>query len=350
MERRGTSRQWITLLLCSMCSAMGSGTALIVLEKVSMFFYCAPTSGESEGRSGRAIRRINLISTLWKSWFVRWRSKTVVAPLSGVRKIGFSTPKISIVTPSYNQNLFVKETIESVLSQDYPNLEYIIIDGGSADGSVKTIEDYIDRLSYFKSEKDRGHGEALNKGFRQSTGEIMAWLNSDDKYMPWTFKTVASIFAEHPEVNWLVGTNGWWNDKGALVDAKNVYKNAHDYLRGDFSWIQQESVFWRRSLWEQAGGSINEDYKFMVDGELWTRFFQLEPLYHAHCLLGGYRFHSSNRARENHQACLDEMHKAITPMRVKMSEAIKTIPDEYRVLIYDQPSSSWKKFVTSRNT
>src|SRR5262245_25856999 len=96
--------------------------------------------------------------------------------------------KISIVTPSFNQARFVEQTLKSVLDQNYPALEYIVIDGGSSDGSREIIEKYRPRLSYFVSEPDRGHGHALNKGFAKTTGEIMAWINSDDMYLPWTFK------------------------------------------------------------------------------------------------------------------------------------------------------------------
>ena len=252
-------------------------------------------------------------------------------------------PKISIVTPSFNQVRFVRETLESVLSQHYLRLEYIVIDGASTDGSAEVIAEYKQQLSYFVSEPDSGHGDALNKGFAKTTGEIMAWLNSDDKYMPWTLQTVASIFAAHPEVNWIVGTNGWWNDQGTLVEARNVYKNIHDFVRGDFRWIQQESVFWRRSLWERAGGHINTNYKLMVDGELWTRFFALDELYHVHGLLGGYRVHGSNRAQLNYPACLAEMNQAIAQMQTQdLTQALQR-PDDYPVLVYDQTSSSWKK-------
>jgi Glycosyl transferase family 2 len=123
-------------------------------------------------------------------------------------------------------------------------------------------------VHYFVSEKDSRHGNALNTGFRQSTGEIMGWINSDDKYLPWTFRTVADIFEQHHDINGITGINAWWNDKGAMIEAGNVYKNIFDFLAGNFTWIQQESVFWRRSLWNKAGGFINEDYRLMVDGEL----------------------------------------------------------------------------------
>lgn len=224
-------------------------------------------------------------------------------------------PKISIVTPSFNQGEFLEETLLSILDQDYPNLEYVVIDGGSTDSSVEIIQKHSHRLHYWHTKRDGGHGDALNQGFIKTSGEIMAWLNSDDKYYPWTLRTVSEIFTTFPEVNWIVGFNSWWNDRGAAIRAERVPKNIYDFLVGDFDWIQQESVFWRRSLWEQAGGHINENYKLMVDGELWTRFFLNDDLYIVDCLLGGYRSHGTNRALLNYDNCLEEMRTAITTMK-----------------------------------
>jgi glycosyltransferase involved in cell wall biosynthesis len=250
-------------------------------------------------------------------------------------------PKISIVTPSFNQAAYVRETLESVLNQGYPNLEYIVIDGGSTDGAVDIIKEYQSKLAYFVSEPDTGHGNALNKGFSRSTGDIMAWINSDDKYTPWTFKTVVQIFEQHPEVEWIVGFQGSWSNVGTLLEGVASYKNIHDYLRNDFAWIQQESVFWRRSLWEKAGGFINENYRFMVDGELWTRFFVHAPLYHAHCIISGYRVTGQNRAMKNMQACLDEMQQAIDQMRLGDIGAATSREDIYPVLVYNNDDSLW---------
>jgi len=221
--------------------------------------------------------------------------------------------QISIVTPSYNQAHFLEHTIRSVLDQGYDNLEYVVIDGGSTDGSVEIIKKYQSQLAYWLSEPDKGHGNALNKGFRQTTGEIMAWLNSDDLYFPWTLRTVSEIFATHPEIDWITGINTIRDDQGRIIDVFPNYKNKYDYLLGRF-WIQQESTFWRRSIWEATGGYIDEGYKFMVDGELWTRFFLREPLYHVRCALGGFRDSGVNRSRANMDACLEEMRRCTATM------------------------------------
>lgn len=226
-------------------------------------------------------------------------------------------PKISVVTPSFNQAEFLEETMQSVLGQNYPELEYVVIDGGSTDGSAEIIERYSDKLHYWISEKDAGHGDAINKGFSQTNGEIMAWINSDDKYTPWAFSVVADIFTQFPHVSWIVGFNAWWNENGVMTTARRWPKNIHDYSLGNYQWIQQESVFWRRSLWDKAGSRINTDYRLMVDGELWSRFFLHDELYSVDCILGGYRIHSSNRANLQLDSCSSEMEQIIENMMSK---------------------------------
>ncbi len=221
-----------------------------------------------------------------------------------------------------NQSSFLEETIESVVSQNYPNLEYVVIDGGSTDGSLDIIKKYQNHLTYWVSEKDRGHAHALNKGFSKTSGEIMAWINSDDKYTPWAFDTVSKIFTKFPKVMWIVGFNAWWNSDGAMTHAERIKKNIYDFLIGNHLWIQQESVFWRRSLWEKAGGHIEENYQFMIDGELWTRFFLHAELYTVDCILSGYRFHDTNRVKLNYQTCLREMDSAVSDLKKNCAEDV----------------------------
>lgn len=267
-------------------------------------------------------------------------------------------PKISIVTPSYNQAEFLEETICSVLDQGYPNLQYVIVDGGSQDGSVDIIKKYEKYLWWWISEPDRGHGNALNKGFAKTTGEIMAWLNSDDKYKAGTFKAVSEIFNKYNDVNWIVGKNGWWNKSGEFVNEKFVYKNIYDFLLGDYAWIQQESTFWRRGLWDAAGGYINEHYKFMVDGELWTRFFMLDDLWHINQVFGGYRTHDTNRAQLHINEVKGEMEQAIKVLIDKLAvnerimRVIKILQDPQRLYteevslhysVIDYIDSHWEK-------
>lgn len=224
------------------------------------------------------------------------------------------TPKISIVTPSFNQEEFIESTIQSVVHQRYPNLEYIVIDGGSSDNSVNIIKKYENMLSYWISEPDSGHGNGLNKGFNQASGEIMGWINSDDLLTPWSLNAIAEIFTCFPHINWIQGMNSWWNRRGQMINASRNTKNIYDYLLGNYAWIQQESVFWRRSLWDKAGSRINENLKYMVDGELWSRFFLHDNLYTVDCILSGYRSYGDNRASQNYSLCISEMEVTISNM------------------------------------
>jgi glycosyltransferase involved in cell wall biosynthesis len=249
-------------------------------------------------------------------------------------------PKISIITPSLNQGKYLDETIRSVLDQRYPELEYIIIDGGSSDNSVDIIRKHESKLKFWVSESDRGHGHALNKGFSHSSGEIMGWINSDDKYTSGCLNVVSEIFTKFPHVMWIVGKNSWWDSNGEMTRSARTQKNIYDFLLGRYAWIQQESVFWRRSLWEKAGGYINEDYNFMVDGELWTRFFLHADLYSVDEILSGYRVHSDNRAMKHYKECLREMDRAISTMKKECTENVLSTYKNLNVGILNVPF--WK--------
>lgn len=205
-------------------------------------------------------------------------------------------PKISIVTPNYNGAEYLEETILSVLNQNYPNLEYIIIDGGSSDNSLEIIKRYQSKLAYWVSEPDNGLYDAIQKGFDKTTGEIMAWINSDDMYVEGSFSIVSEIFLNFKQVNWLLGIPSLYDEKGRTVSVQKFKQwSKFNYYTYNYEWIQQESVFWGRDLWERSGSKLNTNLKLAGDLELWTRFFREEKLYSIDALLSGFRIRSSNQ-------------------------------------------------------
>ena len=217
-------------------------------------------------------------------------------------------PRISIVTPSFNQAQYLETTLKSVLDAGYPNLEYIVIDGGSTDGSPDIIRQYADRLAYWVSEPDGGHMDAINKGFARSTGEIMGWLNSDDILCRWSLPTVARIFRELPQVQWLTTrTQLLLNAAGESIGALRApgfsrtwfYRGWHLARQPGFvGYIQQESTFWRRSLWEAAGGHVNAGLDVAGDFELWSRFFEHAELAMTDVPLAGFRVHGQQKTTD----------------------------------------------------
>ncbi len=233
-------------------------------------------------------------------------------------------PKISIVTPSFNQGEFLEQTICSVLDQNYPNLEYVVIDGGSTDESVEIIKKYADKLTYWVSEKDKGQYDAINKGFSLTTGDIMGWINSSDIYYPWTFKTIAEVFLNN-NVEWISGmpTN---LSKGIAPQSISCprQKNIYDVICGKYKWLQQESIFWKRSLWNKAGSKLNLDVQYAGDLNLWLEFFRHDSLYYVNTILGGFRYHDIRRGSDENNTYeieakdLFEKFRSATPIKMKL--------------------------------
>src|SRR5436190_1293824 len=163
-----------------------------------------------------------------------------------------NSPKISIVTPSFNQAEFLEETMLSVLDQDYPNLEYIVIDGGSTDGSVEIIKKYADRLAYWVSESDQGQSEAINKGFARATGDVLAWLNSDDAYYPGSVAYIANHFQNNPADDLIYGVHNDVNERGEVIRKGMWFPFAAQVFQVGFA-ICQPTSFWRRKVWDTCG-------------------------------------------------------------------------------------------------
>jgi len=202
-------------------------------------------------------------------------------------------PKIALVTPVYNSVKYIEQTILSVLSQNYPNLEYFIVDGGSTDGTLDIIRKYEPQLSGWLSEPDKGMYDALNKGFTRTTGEIMGWISATDQYHLGGLSVVGSVFRDLPQVAWITGRATGFSEDGMTTIVLDIpHWSRHRFLAGANRYIQQESTFWRRSLWKQAGSHLDSSQRIVADFGLWLRFFRYARLYTVDALIGGYRTHA----------------------------------------------------------
>ncbi len=188
-------------------------------------------------------------------------------------------PRISVVTPSFNQRPFLEATLRSVLVQAYPNLEYIVIDGGSTDGSVEIIQRYASRLDHWVSEPDGGHTNGLIKGFARATGEILCYLNSDDVFEPWTLREVAQFFEAHPDAAVVYGDGLWVDIAGRPLKPKKEHPFNRFIWLHDHDFIPQPSACWRRSLYEGVGG-LDPTFRLAMDADLFIRFAERAPFHH----------------------------------------------------------------------
>jgi glycosyltransferase involved in cell wall biosynthesis len=223
-------------------------------------------------------------------------------------------PRITIVTAVRNGVRYIEDTIRSIISQGYPNLEYIVVDGVSTDGTLEVIRKYEKHISWWVSQPDQGVYDALNTGFARSTGEIMGWLNASDMLHPNGLFVVGSVFAALPNVEWITGRPTLLNSDGMTVQIGNVPRwSRYRFLAGACHYIEQESTFWRHSLWNRAGGSLSISRRAAGDFDQWVRFFRHARLYSADAIIGGYRFHSdslSARDMDDYNRACDEVIEA----------------------------------------
>lgn len=206
-------------------------------------------------------------------------------------------PLVSIVTPSFNQARFLEATLQSVLSQDYPNLEYLVVDGASTDGSVEIIRRYADRLTWWVSEPDSGQSDAINKGLRRARGEFIGWLNSDDIYLPGAVSAAVAAFQFHPQAGLIYGD-------AQSIDSQGVPFNlmrARQYTLTDlmaFQIICQPAAFMRRSVLQEVN-YLNPDYQLLMDNLLWMCMARNAPLVYVPQTWAAARYHdqAKNRTR-----------------------------------------------------
>ncbi|MDD3472006.1 MAG: glycosyltransferase family 2 protein [Syntrophaceae bacterium] len=203
---------------------------------------------------------------------IGWPWTETPEPLPETMSDGSPWTKISIVTPSFNQGQFIEETIRSVLLQGYPNLEFIIIDGGSTDNSTEIIKRYESWLAYWISEPDRGQSHAINKGIEKATGEILFWLNSDDLVLPGTLNRVADLFKIYPDVDIISGQARVIDENGDVIGKlKSYYESWKELITNPGNSIRQISTFFRRSLFD-LHGNLDETFFISMDTNLLSRF------------------------------------------------------------------------------
>lgn len=209
-------------------------------------------------------------------------------------------PTISLVTPSFQQGRFLERTIYSVVSQRYPALEYIVQDGGSSDETADVLRQFAPFLTRWASDVDSGQADAINRGFESTTGSIMAWLNSDDLFLPGSMPYVARYFVEHPEVDVVYGHRLLIDESDARIGAW-ILPPHNDLALAFEDYIPQETLFWRRRIWDAAGGHVDSDFGYALDWDLLLRFRDAGarmvrlPRY-----LGAFRVHHGQKATRLH--------------------------------------------------
>ena len=217
-------------------------------------------------------------------------------------------PRISIVTPSYNQGAFIEQTIQSVLDQGYPNLEYIVIDGGSTDMTIEVIRKYEKHLAYWTSEKDRGAADAIAKGFDRASGDILGWLNSDDLFVPGALHAVAEVMSR-PDVDVAFGNAYWIDSEGKIIgERRQTPFSRKGYLYGE-SMLMQPATLWKRDIYLKCGG-IDRSFRFAFDTDLFFRFVIHGARFkHVNKCLASYRIHSTSKSTNDETICRQDLER-----------------------------------------
>lgn len=230
-------------------------------------------------------------------------------------------PKISVITPSFNQAEYLERTIKSVLDQKYPNLEFIIIDGGSNDGSVEIIKKYSSNLHYWVSEPDHGQAHAINKGLKIATGEWVCWQNSDDIFYPDSFISIAKVIKRIPNLELIIGDINLIEHDGDVIREMRYVKPTYNSLIAEGMVLTNQAAFWRKSLHESIG-YLDEELHYGFDYEWFLRMLKhFHNTYHINQIIGALRYHPDTKT-SNYQTKFDA---------------------EYGLILKDIERSKWKK-------
>jgi glycosyltransferase involved in cell wall biosynthesis len=246
---------------------------------------------------------------------------------------------VSIVTPSYNQARFLEATILSVLEQDYPHIEYIIVDGDSSDGSQEIIRRYADRLAWWVSEPDRGQTDAINKGFARAKGDIFAWINSDDTYQPKAVAEAVAFLSAHPDVGMVYGDASYISENGEPIGKFPASQTDYRLLLQGYVHIPQQASFFRADLWHKYG-PLDLSFYFAMDYDLWVRIARHAPLVYVRRTWGNFRLHGDAKTFAADDRCWPEM------LRVHRREGgswLSIIRGRYLLRRFAAPYMAWKR-------
>lgn len=224
----------------------------------------------------------------------------------GLIMTGIHRPLVSIVTPSRNQAAFLEATMKSVLNQDYPEIEYLVIDGASTDGSLEIIDKYQKRLAYWVSEPDSGQTEAINKGFARARGEILAWLNSDDIYLPGTISRAMAYLTNHPDAGMVYGAADYINEDDQVIGHFPARQTDYQRLRQGYVHIPQQSTFFRASIWKRVG-PLDPSFFFAMDYDLWVRIARIARIAYFPETWSLFRLHQDAKTISADDRCWPEM-------------------------------------------
>lgn len=215
-------------------------------------------------------------------------------------------PLVTIVTPSYNQAAYLGQTMQSVFAQTYPQIEYIVVDGGSQDGSRELIEAQAQRLAWWVSEPDQGQTDAINKGFARSTGRYLAWLNADDILHPQAVAEAVAYLEAHPQTGLVYGDADYIDASGRVVGRFPAAQTDYARLRRGYVHVPQQAAFWRADLWHQVG-PLDPSFVFAMDYDLWVRLAKVSQIQYVPRLWAQFRLHADSKTIQNDQRAWDEM-------------------------------------------
>lgn len=219
-----------------------------------------------------------------------------------------NSPLVTIITPSFNQAPYLEETINSVLGQTYPHIEYLIMDGGSSDGSVEIIKRYQNKLAYWVSEKDRGQTDAINKGFARAKGEVLAWINSDDTLLPNAVEEAVCFLNENPDIGLVYGDTHYIDEHSKVIGRFPAAQTDLTRLRRGYVHIPQQASFFRKSIWDQIG-PLDPDFFFAMDYDLWVRIAGKAEIRYLPRWWANFRLHRGAKSIDADDRCWPEMLK-----------------------------------------